>query len=142
MKKIVMPARDGRIDDHFGHCEYYVIYTVSDTGEVIEREEMPSPQGCGCKSGIASEFKSKGITLMLAGNMGAGALNKLSSQGIEVIRGCSGALEDVLAAYLQGQLADSGLSCSHHEEGHVCSHGDAGHDGGKRNSGDGHWHIA
>lgn len=131
MKKIVLPAREGRIDDHFGHCEYYVIYTVGEDGSITEREEMASPQGCGCKSGVAAEFQKKGVTVMLAGNMGAGALNKLTGHGIQVIRGCSGKLEDVLSDYLAGRLKDSGEDCHHHDsEGHSCH----GNNGG--------WHLA
>lgn len=33
-------------------------------------------------------IQEMGITLMLAGNMGMGAYNKLSAHGIAVIRGC------------------------------------------------------
>lgn len=143
MKKIVLPARDGRIDDHFGHCEYYVIYTVDEDGSITEREEMASPQGCGCKSGVAAEFEKKGVTVMLAGNMGAGALNKLTEHGIQVIRGCSGNLEEVLSDYLAGRLKDSGEGCHHHDsEGHSC-HGE-GHSEGTGHSchSSGGWHLA
>ena len=46
--KIAVPTREGRIDDHFGHCDHYTIFTI-EQGQVISREELPSPQGCGCK---------------------------------------------------------------------------------------------
>lgn len=125
MRKIVMPTRDGRIDDHFGHCEYYTIMTVDDSNKVVSREEMASPQGCGCKSNVASIFQEKGIELMLAGNMGMGALNKLNAHGVRVIRGCSGDIMTVLNDYLEGKLQDSGESCHHHhDDGHVCHHGE------------------
>ena len=108
MKKIVLPVRDGRIDDHFGHCDHYSIVTVGDAGEILGVEDMPSPQGCGCKSGVAAVFKEKGITVMLAGNMGMGALNKLNDNGITVVRGCNGPVMDVVNDYLAGRLSDSG----------------------------------
>ena len=53
--------------------------------EVLRLTPYPSPQGCGCKSDIASKLQADGVTVMLAGNMGAGALAKLSACGIEVI---------------------------------------------------------
>ena len=28
--KIAVPTRDGRVDDHFGHCEYYTIFDIID----------------------------------------------------------------------------------------------------------------
>ena len=36
-----------------------------------------------------------GVSLMLAGNMGSGAVNVLNSQGIDVVRGCSGNVKAV-----------------------------------------------
>ena len=128
MKKIVLPTRDGRIDDHFGHCAFYTIVETDDNGQVVSTEEMPSPQGCGCKSNIAAEFQKMGVDVMLAGNMGAGALAKLNSHGVEVVRGCSGTVEDVLEAYLAGNLKDSGEGChAHADDGHVCQHHHDGH---------------
>ena len=50
--KIAVPTRDGRVDDHFGHCAYYTIFDVID-GKVTNVSKMASPEGCGCKSGIA-----------------------------------------------------------------------------------------
>lgn len=31
--KIAVPSRDGHVDDHFGHCEYYTIFDVIDGKE-------------------------------------------------------------------------------------------------------------
>lgn len=114
--KIALPTRDGRIDDHFGHCHHYTIYTVENK-QIISREELPSPEGCGCKSGIAADLEKMGVEVMLAGNMGDGALNKLATYGIKVIRGCSGDIESVIRSYLTGFILDSGVGCSHHECG-------------------------
>ena len=124
MKKIALPTRGGVIDNHFGHCEFYTILTVNDENQIVNTETIPSPQGCGCKSNIASKFQEDGVTIMLAGNMGAGALQKLSAHGIEVVRGCSGPVMDVANAYLAGNLQDSGVGCQHHHEDgeHECGH--------------------
>ena len=83
--------------------------------QVVNQERLDSPEGCGCKSNIASVMQEMGITLMLAGNMGMGAYNKLSAHGISVVRGCHGTVEDVLQAYLDGKLNDSQESCDHHD---------------------------
>ena len=119
--KIALPSRQNLIDDHFGHCEYFTIFTVADNGtEIISRETIASPVGCGCKSNIAGVLANMGVTLMLAGNMGQGAVNVLHTAGIEVLRGCSGDVTTVANAWLQGTLTDSGTSCSEHE--HSCQH--------------------
>lgn len=113
--KIAVPTREGRVDDHFGHCDHYTIFTIEDK-QVVGREDLPSPQGCGCKSGIAADLQKMGVEVMLAGSMGNGALNKLSEHNIKVIRGCSGPVDDLVKGYLAGFIFDSGIGCeSHHE---------------------------
>lgn len=119
--KIAVPTRDGRVDDHFGHCDHYTIFTIEDH-HIVAREELPSPQGCGCKSGIAADLQQKGVEVMLAGNMGQGAKNKLEAHGIRVVRGCTGDIEVLMRGYLLGFVFDSGQGCASHGEDHECAH--------------------
>ena len=109
------------VDNHFGHCDHYTIFTIND-GVVKMKEILPSPQGCGCKSGIAADLEKMGVEVILAGNMGEGALNKLSAHNIRVIRGCRGDIEAVVSGFLAGFILDSGVGCSAHAEGHECGH--------------------
>jgi len=126
MKIAVPVTKENQIDSHFGHCESYGVYSISDKNEITDIKNMESPQGCGCKSNIASVFSSDGVTLMLAGGIGDGAINVLNNSGIKVIRGCSGDATQVVKQYLAGSIEDSGSSCheheAHHQDGHVCSH--------------------
>lgn len=125
--KIAIPTRDNQVDDHFGHCDHYTIYTVEDK-KVLSIETLPSSQGCGCKSGIAAELQQMGVEVMLAGNMGEGAKNKLEAHQIKVVRGCCGPIQVVLGGYLAGAITDSGKGCASHDGGHQCgSHGHDGH---------------
>ena len=117
MKQIAIPTRDGMVDDHFGHCAYYTIFQIDDENKIQKSERLDSPQGCGCKSNIASVMQEMGITVMLAGNMGMGAFNKLAAHGISTVRGCHGNVNDVLTAYLNGSLTDSAEVCDHHDCG-------------------------
>lgn len=114
------------MDDHFGHCDHYTIYTV-EAQQVVAEQTLPSPQGCGCKSGIASTLEQMGVEVMLAGNMGLGAKNKLESHNIRVVRGCHGEVKALVADYLAGRVEDSGKGCESHECGehkheHECHH--------------------
>lgn len=114
--KIALPSRENQIDNHFGHCEYFTVFTIDDnTNEIISSENVPSPAGCGCKSNIAQILSDLGVKLMLAGNMGEGAVRVLNNSGIDVIRGCSGDIKSVLLKWLDGSLVDSGDSCHEHE---------------------------
>ena len=112
--KIAVPTRDGRVDDHFGHCAYYTIFDIIDN-QVVGVSKMASPEGCGCKSGIAPVLRQMGVQVMLAGNMGQGAKNVLEAQRIEVLRGCSGDVEELVKAYLDGKVSDNGEICDHHD---------------------------
>lgn len=113
--KLAVPTRDNQVDGHFGHCEFYTIFSIGEKGNIEKSETLPSPQGCGCKSDIAAVLKQQGVDVMLAGNMGQGALNVLNSHGISVYRGCSGDVRKVAEAYLTGEIVDSGLGCQHHD---------------------------
>ena len=119
--KIALPSQNNLIDDHFGHCEYFTVFTA-DLGskKITDQEIITSPAGCGCKSNIAQTLAEMGVTLMLAGNMGEGAVNVLNRAGIEVVRGCSGDVKAVALKWLEGSLADSGETCHAHE--HDCQH--------------------
>jgi predicted Fe-Mo cluster-binding NifX family protein len=126
MKIAVPVTKENQIDSHFGHCESYSIYTISDKKEITGIRNIESPQGCGCKSDIASVLASDGVKIMLAGGIGGGAINVLNYSGIEVIRGCSGNATEVVKLYLSGLVEDNGSSChqheSHHKDSHSCSH--------------------
>jgi predicted Fe-Mo cluster-binding NifX family protein len=130
MKIAVPVTSDNQIDGHFGHCESYSVFTITDKKEIAEKKRVKSPQGCGCKSDIASILAADGVTVMLAGGIGGGAINVLNNSGIDVIRGCSGDATEVVELYLSGLVEDSGSSChqhdAHHEHGndhsHQCSH--------------------
>jgi predicted Fe-Mo cluster-binding NifX family protein len=124
--KIAIPTSGNLVDNHFGHCEMYTIITTDDYHNITKTEILPSPQGCGCKSDIASVFKKIGVSFMLAGGIGEGAINVLGNHGISVIRGCSGDVKILAENYLKGNLFDSGVSCTshehHHGEEHTCNH--------------------
>ena len=123
MRIIALPTRDGMIDDHFGHCDHYTIATIDDNNDIVRTERLDSPQGCGCKSNIAQTMQEMGITVMLAGNMGQGAFDKLSQHGITVIRGCHGKVDDILSDFINSKLTDNNETCDHHDCGnHGNSH--------------------
>lgn len=113
------------VDDHFGHCDHYTVFTIYDDKKVLASQRLESPQGCGCKSNIAAIMQDMGITvMMIAGNMGTGAFNKLSQHGISVVRGCHGNIEDILNAYLNGELVDSSIVCDHLDCDHPAEPGE------------------
>jgi predicted Fe-Mo cluster-binding NifX family protein len=127
--KIAVPVTgNNQVDDHFGHCNFYDVFNISQDSEITGLNRIPSLQGCGCKSNIAEVLAADGVKILLAGGIGNGAINVLNNAGISVVRGCSGDSTEVVKLYLLGKVSDSGESChhqdGHHETnvGHQCSH--------------------
>jgi predicted Fe-Mo cluster-binding NifX family protein len=115
--KIALPSHQNQIDEHFGHCEYFTVFTIDGQKKILSEEKIASPAGCGCKSNIAVTLAEKGVKLILAGNMEQGAVNVLNSHGINVLRGCSGNVKAVTQSWLAGNLKDSGIACVQHQQG-------------------------
>ncbi len=113
--KIAIPVHQGFVDEHFGHAERYIIYEISEGNQILNSTYVDANQGCGCRSGIAAILADRGVTVMLAGNIGGGAIQHLYNSGITVVRGCSGPAEAVLTAYLQGNIVDNNQTCHQHE---------------------------
>ena len=121
--KIALPTDGNQIDGHFGHCQAFTLFTVDDASKSITAEEtLTPPPGCGCKSNIVPQLANMGVTVMLAGNMGQGAVNILASHGITVIRGCAGEARQVAEAYLAGTISDTGTTCQSHGPGGCPGH--------------------
>ncbi len=124
MKKIAIPTNETVVDEHFGHCQFYSIFSLNEDNSIAQKSLMPAPAGCGCKTDIASILANMGVSIMIAGNMGEGAVNKLNEAGITAYRGFTGNTEDALKAFLNGERG-SDIMCdnTHGDDGHSCSHG-------------------
>lgn len=120
MKRIAIPTRGTNVDDHFGHCEFYTIFDITDEKNVAKTEVLPSPQGCGCKSDIANDLAKIGVTILLAGNMGNGAKQKLEQAGLTVYTGFSGDITKAINKHLSEGFTGSFVMCSGHGNDHEC----------------------
>ncbi len=126
--KIAIPANGNKVEGHFGKCNNYAIVSISGDNKIENISNYDATDSCGCKSNIAETFLGMGVKTMLAGNMGKGAVDSITSQGIEVVRGCKGDITAVVNEFLDNKIIDSGEVCftheQHHAEGsnHICSH--------------------
>jgi len=111
--KIALPSKGTQVDGHFGHCEFFTILTLDDAKTIVARETVTPPPGCGCKSNIVTTLVEKDVSVMLAGNMGQGAVNLLQANNIQVVRGCEGDIDEVVAGWIAGQVQDQQIMCDH-----------------------------
>jgi predicted Fe-Mo cluster-binding NifX family protein len=113
MKVAVAAQREADVryvTEHFGHCESFIFYQV-ENGETKEVEEVENP---GHQPGFLPEFLGeKGIDLVIAGGMGARAIELFNAKGIKVIIGAAGEVSKVISDYAGGCLETSGSTCSH-----------------------------
>lgn len=123
--KIAIAVENGQICGHFGHSPSFSFYEVED-GKIVSSENIQSP---GAGHGVLPDFiASNKAKAVIAGGMGAGAVNGCNARGIQVITGITGNPDDAALLFAKGQLVSTGSVCSHHGEGHNCSHhGSCGH---------------
>jgi len=41
--KIALPSRQNQVDEHFGHCEYFTVFTINENNEIMSEETVSSP---------------------------------------------------------------------------------------------------
>lgn len=123
----VPTTQHGAVDQHFGNCDKFTLFHVDrEQGTILSQETLPSPGGCGCRSDLASILAAKGVTVLLTGGIGSGAIRVLEGRGIRVVRGATGRAEQAVQDYLSGRLTDSGETCGEHEH-HGAGRGHGGH---------------
>ncbi len=95
---------DSDIDPRFGRCAYFLIVDPQDMSfEAVENESMSQGGGAGIKSG--QFIASKGVDVLITGNVGPNASRTLNAAGVEVVVGVSGSIRDVVNRYKSGDLS-------------------------------------
>ena len=118
--KIAVTYDNGNVFQHFGRTENFKIYEVED-GRVISSEVMNS-NGVGHEA-LAWLLKEADIDVLICGGMGQGAQDALAEAGIEVCAGAEGNTDEAVAAFLAGELVNTGVNCDHHDHEHGHDHG-------------------
>lgn len=113
---IVMSGND--VSQHFGQCEKVMIAEI-EAGEVKSSEILPAPpHDC---SALPNLFVQKGVNGVIAGGMGAGAIQNLNSAGVRVYAGVQGSAEAALGRFVAGTLVPGVAACGGgHGDG--CAH--------------------
>ena len=133
--KIAVTYDNGEVFQHFGRTENFKVYEVEDNQAVSSEIIGSNGTGHGALAGLLAE---QGIDVLICGGIGGGAQTALEEAGIELVAGAEGNTDEVVEAYLRGELISTGSNCHHHdhEEGHSCGahgcgeHGCGGHEEG------------
>ncbi len=111
---IAIPKEGNMVCPHFGHCEQFALYD----SETKQWNYLDNP---GHVPGVSPGFsKQHGVQVVLAGGMGARAQELFADQGIQIIVGVNGPVEDVVKRFLNNELVSTGEVCSEHAHAGRC----------------------
>jgi ATP-binding protein involved in chromosome partitioning len=111
--KIAIPVANGRLCAHFGHCEHFALIDVDTSHKQIVTSEVATPPAHE-PGALPKWLSEKGANVIIAGGMGMRAQQFFAQYGIEVVIGAQADLpENVISAYLNGELATGANPCDH-----------------------------
>jgi predicted DNA-binding protein (UPF0251 family)/predicted Fe-Mo cluster-binding NifX family protein len=110
---VAVPYLEGNVNAHFGSTRAFLLAETAD-GKV-ERATLFEVQGMQHNhAGIAGFLKEQGVTVILAGGMGAPMQQALKAQGFDLYCGVSGPAVEAVEAFLRGEIEQSEATCGHH----------------------------
>lgn len=129
--KIAVTCENNEVFQHFGHTPEFAVFTVEDGKVVSKRILSCGETGHGALAGL---LKEGGVDLLICGGIGGGAQMALAEAGVQLIGGAAGNVDEVVAAFLKGELSvNPDFQCHHHDHG-------AEHKCGEHGCGGGHCH--
>jgi predicted Fe-Mo cluster-binding NifX family protein len=106
--KIAISTDGEYVSPHFGRCPCFTIVEMEE-GKVLSQEIVNNP---GHAPSFLPQFLSeRGISCIIAGGMGRRAEGLFSKQGIEIIVGVSGRIEEVIDKLAKGILKSGESLC-------------------------------
>jgi predicted Fe-Mo cluster-binding NifX family protein len=98
---------DAPVDPRFGRCPYFIIVD-SDTMQFEAIPNMASGAMGGAGIQAAQTIASKGVKVLITGNVGPNAFQALSAAGIKIVTGAYGTVREVVEKYKRGELKETG----------------------------------
>ena len=109
--KFAIPLAEGKLTAHFGHCQEFALVKV-EANQIKSKETLvPPPHEPGV---LPKWLHELGTNVIIAGGMGARALELFAQNNIKVIVGASAlAPEELVQQYLDNSLQTGGNVCDH-----------------------------
>jgi predicted Fe-Mo cluster-binding NifX family protein len=111
-KKIAIPIdSSGRLDEHFGHCEFFSLIKVKNGTIISEEQIVPPPHEPGLLPKWLSE---KGVSDIIAGGMGQRAIQLFNHFGVNAFVGAPKlSAQELVKGFLEESLNFSANYCDH-----------------------------
>lgn len=124
--KIAIPTENGLLCSHFGHSPLFTIIDVNEKSKTIENTTTlaPPPHDKGVLPAWLADMK---CSVIIAGGMGAMAVNLFEQNGITVVTGAPPIEpQEVVAQFLNNSLTSDSNPCQdpsfHSGHGNCPSH--------------------
>jgi predicted Fe-Mo cluster-binding NifX family protein len=109
--KFAIPLAEGKLTAHFGHCQEFALVEVEDNQIKNKETRVPPPHEPGV---LPKWLHALGTNVIIAGGMGARALDLFAQNNIMVIVGASAMTpEELVKQYLDKTLQTSANVCDH-----------------------------
>lgn len=110
--KIAIPLLENQgekspISEHFGHAPFFGFIQLNDNeAKNAEISIIPNPLENHGPGDIPQYMKSQKVDLLIARGIGGKAIQFFSQLGIQVIRGASGNVKEIIESLIENKLVD------------------------------------
>lgn len=109
--KFAIPLAEGKLTAHFGHCQEFALVDVEDNKIKVKETLVPPPHEPGV---LPRWLHEQGTNVIIAGGMGARALDLFAQNGIKVLTGAPPlSPEELVQQYLDNSLLTGANVCDH-----------------------------
>ncbi len=116
---VAIPVDKGVLSAHFGHADIFSVFHIAN-GIIVKNEDIKPPAH---EPGIIPKWLQEvGVTVVIAGGIGQGAINMLSQYNIVVLASAPTiSSEQIIKKYVNKELTIAGGTCNHdHPHDHAC----------------------
>ncbi len=118
--RIAIPLSEGRLCQHFGHCEEFLFVDAEPETKSVDAqrvEKAPEHQ----PGLLPLWLKERGVSVVIAGGIGARAMDLLTAASVQVLAGITTSDPEVIVStFLNGKLETGITGCDH--SGSSCHH--------------------
>lgn len=99
---------DAPLDPRVGRAAYFIIVDSETMAfEAVSNMAAGAMGGAGIQA--AQTIASKGVNVLITGNVGPNAFQALASTGIKIVVGAYGIVREVIEKYKRGELKGTGV---------------------------------
>ena len=111
MMKFAIPLAEGKLSAHFGHSQEFALVDVEANQIKKKQTLVPPPHEPGV---LPRWLHKQGADVIIAGGMGARALELFAENGIKVLTGAPALVpEELVQQYLDNSLKTGANVCDH-----------------------------